>query len=208
MLTSAFLLLGFACSKGSIVLDGDDTGLSDGGSLSDGGGESGTDGGGDAGGDGGTGGGTDGGGDGGTSGGTDGGTSGGTDGGGDGGGTAVDWSGIYTGPIDIDVDSEYGAYEISDCTGSMVIDVDRSIGGGATCSIYGSGLTLPFEGTISEDGEISGTSTLDLGWGSSVELVMSGTVDGSGALPLTLEGELVSSWTSALVYGEGELVRE
>ncbi len=188
MLTSAFLLLGFACSKGSIVLDGDDTGLSDGGSLSDGGGESGTDGGGDAGGDGGTGGGTD--------------------GGGDGGGTAVDWSGIYTGPIDIDVDSEYGAYEISDCTGSMVIDVDRSIGGGATCSIYGSGLTLPFEGTISEDGEISGTSTLDLGWGSSVELVMSGTVDGSGALPLTLEGELVSSWTSALVYGEGELVRE
>lgn len=191
-LTLALLL---ACSRGTLVL-GDDGGATDGGdggTSGDGGGSGGDDGGGSGGGSG-----SDGGGDGGSD----------SDGGGDGGSApSLDLAGLYTGTIDLAVDSEYGAFDLEDCSTTLTVDLSLSIGGGATCSIYGRGVSLPFAGSVGEDGALSGTSTIDLGWGNAIELQLSGQIDSSGLLPLTVEGELSSDWTWAVIDGGGELQR-
>lgn len=200
VLLSCALMLG--CSRGTIELGGDDdASTQDGGSSGsggdDGGGESEGDGGGESEGD-------DGGGDG---GGSDGG---GSDGGGDGGGS-VDWSGVYTGDLLITVLSEWGDYDLGDCATTVTVDPAGVMAGAASCDTGGWGgdtYEVPLDGNVDDDGSVTGTAPLDLGWSGSADLDLIGEIDDDGTMFLEVHGEIASDWSSAEIVGDGALERQ
>ena len=128
--------------------------------------------------------------------------------------------GEYEGFISLFMESDYFDYTLEDCEAFIEIDEDGELTGEATCLLdYGGGwnawggggdeeVPMYIEGEVDEDGELSGEIEAELDWGGlEIEpMAMNGETDGE-ELSLEFDGEVVTDWLTADVYGDGELER-
>ena len=117
------------------------------------------------------------------------------------------------------MESDYFDYTLEDCEAFIEIDEDGELSGEATCLLdyggwnaWGGGedeeIPMYIEGEVDEDGELTGEVEAELNWGGlEIEpMVMTGETDGE-ELSLEFDGEVVTDWLTAEVYGDGELER-
>lgn len=133
------------------------------------------------------------------------------------------YAGEYEGLISMLMESEWFDYELEDCEAVIEVDEDGELSGEAACVLdYGGGwganawgggggdeeVPMFIEGEVDEDGEITGEIEVELSWGGlEIEpLEMVGETDGE-EISLEFEGEVVTDWLTAEVYGDGELER-